>query len=730
MQKRLAVIGFSALAALIAAVFLGGMGAFIAGGCTALFLAGFSFVKKVDVIKKYGFLSAALLTASLAFFVYGTVCAVRFAPAMVYADTAADIKGQILDYPQAQYQKHYYTVQVESVRLSGGDWKAQNFKIRMSSAKPLVCKPGDHVETTVQFFQYQSGFGLSAQSRYFSKGIALGGYISGYGAVIVESQKSPAGFLFQTLHRNLVRQTKVLYPREEASVISAMLLGYADDLTPETQLFFRESGTTHLLVVSGMHMALISALVLWALGLLPLPKIWKNSIAILALCLFMLLTGMQTSVVRSGITAVLWLLADMLGRETDAMNALGFAVLVMCAANPLIGGDAGFLMSVLATAGILTVLPKTAAWFSEKRKRYPKIAWVHPLYAAVCLSISASLFVLPIQVFLFHSMPVAAPFATVILTLPSSVLIYTSALSLLFSSVWFLAPFAVPLVFLAGACAKICRIVAKLFAQLSITQINISGDLGMLALGAGLFIVALTVCISAKGRRKLLAAGLCILLFCSSVGLRHLNTREITSLAIANASEDSTVVLMKNGEGAVLALSGYNTALPLEILQAGGVKKLKALFLLEDDAKTQEAAMQILNKYLPEKVYLGESVWLNNALLQKLGGTQIALVGEAEETAPLFSGISGKFSATGSLRLEVSGQNIMLERGEAEKRSADILVTADLSTQADSPFTVLQTDDIILEELKKAGRYVCTSQRRITYIDIKEDGTFELRGEK
>lgn len=730
MEKRLAVLGFSALAALVAAVFLGGTGAFLAGGCTAVCFAVLLLVKKGHVMKTFGLLSASLLTVTLAFFVYGTAHAVRFDPVLVYADTAAEIQGVVVDYPRAQYQKYYYEVQVNAVKLSGGTWREQDFRIRLTSTKPLACEPGDALKAGVTFFQYSHSFGLSPQSSYFSKGIALGAYLNSFDAQITFSDAAGDGYVFQKLRRTLVQQVQVLYPQEEAAVIAAMLLGYEDAISPETEEAFRESGTTHLLVVSGMHMALISALVLWTLGLFSLPKLLKNSLAIVALLLFMLLTGMQTSVVRSGITAILWLVADMLGREANPMNSLGAAVLAMCIVNPFIGGDAGFLMSVLATVGILSVIPRTDAWFAEKQKRYPKIAWLSPFYSAICLSFAASLFVLPLQVYLFGKLPVAAPLATVLLTLPSSLLIYVSAGALLFSGVGILAPFAAPWVLLSGLCAKLSIAVAEEFAWLPITQLQLSGAYGMLVLGAGLAIMGLAVFFRATGRCRLLAGGLCVLVLCCSLGLQRLKYRDVLTLALSGEKENTTAVLLENGRAAVLSLKGYNTSMVLEILQENGVKHVEALFLLEDDAKVQEAALRVVSRFPPEKVYLCEDVWLEKPLAQKLSQSEMIVAGAGEESTLLFSGIRVWFSDTGNLRIETREQKkILLEREAGKSGSADLLVTGDLHSQTDSPFTVLQTDDIILEDVPMAGEYMLTARWRIIYIDLLRDGTYKLRGE-
>jgi competence protein ComEC len=142
---------------------------------------------------------------------------------------------------------------------------------------------------------------------------------------------------------------------EDASMLAAMITGDRVWLQRRTRVGFERTGSFHLLVVSGLHLAIFAGILFWCAQRAHLPRIWATLITIAAAQAYAIFTGYGQPVQRSFWMVTLYLLARLLWRERSALNAIGFAALCLLAANPSSLFDAGFqmtLLSVIAIAGI------------------------------------------------------------------------------------------------------------------------------------------------------------------------------------------------------------------------------------------------------------------------------------------------------------------------------------------------------------------------------------------
>jgi len=151
---------------------------------------------------------------------------------------------------------------------------------------------------------------------------------------------------------------ELILPEPQASFLAGMLLGAKRGLPDDVREQFNVVGVSHIIVISGFHVAIVAGL-LMNLGLvLSLSRQQAFCLAVIGLVLFILLTGAQTSAVRAGIMGGLVLLAMQAGRLSDVKNALLLAATVMLLINPkLLRFDIGFQLSFLATIGIVYLSP-------------------------------------------------------------------------------------------------------------------------------------------------------------------------------------------------------------------------------------------------------------------------------------------------------------------------------------------------------------------------------------
>ena len=146
-------------------------------------------------------------------------------------------------------------------------------------------------------------------------------------------------------------------PDPENQVVLGMVIGARRNISKPIQTAFQESGTSHVLSVSGFNITLIVVLLgevlAKALGR-------KNSFSLLVLLtlLFVVLTGASSSVIRAGIMGIMLLLSKVIQRPYGIITSIILSATIMVFINPLIlFYDPGFQLSFIATIGLSTLMP-------------------------------------------------------------------------------------------------------------------------------------------------------------------------------------------------------------------------------------------------------------------------------------------------------------------------------------------------------------------------------------
>jgi competence protein ComEC len=145
----------------------------------------------------------------------------------------------------------------------------------------------------------------------------------------------------------------------DASMLTAMLTGDRTYLQHATRIGFERTGSFHLLVVSGMHLAIFASVIFLAARRLRLPNLAATAVTLALSFAYALFTGFGEPVQRSFWMVALFLTGRLIFRERHALQALGLASLCLVAASPraLFGSSLQMtLLSVVAIGGIAAPL--------------------------------------------------------------------------------------------------------------------------------------------------------------------------------------------------------------------------------------------------------------------------------------------------------------------------------------------------------------------------------------
>lgn len=198
----------------------------------------------------------------------------------------------------------------------------------------------------------------------------------------------------------LLKTTKI--GNGERAVISALTLGYRTELDQETMNYFADTGTIHVLSVSGLHVALIFIILNFLFSSINRGKYGKiihGMLIILCLWSYAFITGFSPSVQRSTVMFSFVIVGNLLRRPVNIYNSLSASALVLILLDPLVLYDIGFQLSYLAVFGIVLIQPPLVNMLEIKNK-FLQWAW-----ALFTVSMAAQLVTFPLSIFYFKQFP-------------------------------------------------------------------------------------------------------------------------------------------------------------------------------------------------------------------------------------------------------------------------------------------------------------------------------------
>lgn len=192
---------------------------------------------------------------------------------------------------------------------------------------------------------------------------------------------------------------KLHFEEDELAVLMALTLGEKDELSDEIRETYSVAGASHVLALSGLHVALIAGL--FMMMLYPLYR-WNRHLkhicmvfVIILLILFAYFTGLSPSVVRAVLMFSLLSIAFFYSADALSLNAVWVAAFLMLLIHPLWLFDVGFQLSFSAVIAILTIQPLLRALYTPKTKLG---SW---LWGLMTVSVAAQLGTAPLVIYYF-----------------------------------------------------------------------------------------------------------------------------------------------------------------------------------------------------------------------------------------------------------------------------------------------------------------------------------------
>ena len=245
-----------------------------------------------------------------------------------------------------------------------------------------------------------------------------------YGSGIVSTAAAKAvGHLRATIDA-------IPYPSETTGpLVKALLTGDKSDLPKEITGIFRDSGASHILALSGLHLGVLYLLLTRLtspLGNSPKARKSRCSLIIVAALFYSIMTGATPSIIRAFLFITINETARLLGRKREPVRVLLAALTVQLALKPDVISSVGFQLSYMAMAGIFLLYPTLERIYpAPSGSRLSRFNPFRKIWNAAMLSISCQIFTGPIAWHYFHTFPkyfiltnlVALPLTSAIMTL-------------------------------------------------------------------------------------------------------------------------------------------------------------------------------------------------------------------------------------------------------------------------------------------------------------------------
>ena len=299
-------------------------------------------------------------------------------------DGEVEISGVVSECESYSYGRNI-AIKIESV--NGERYRGRTVFTFLTLEESENVSNGSRVKVTGTVKSIDSEFDPDTASYYRA---------NGYSAILTDISSIEhveyAGLTLKTKISNyrdaLCRRIIASSDAEGGGLLCALLLGERGYLSSETRHDFARVGLSHVLALSGMHLAIITFAIEMLLSKLSIMKKPRKIIQIVFVLAYMALTGFPASVMRAGIMLIVTSLLFLLSHRADSITSLFIAVTVILIIEPYAAFDIGLWLSAFATLGILLFLE----FYEETGKNTGKATLKVRLFRTLALPVLISVF--------------------------------------------------------------------------------------------------------------------------------------------------------------------------------------------------------------------------------------------------------------------------------------------------------------------------------------------------
>ncbi len=559
-----------------------------------VFLAAvFLVFLKQKRLRFFTVVTSSVLCACIIFYVADTDYKTK---AEYFSGENISVEGVICERPYFDGEGYVFCVKTDKVNSDDVSMKIL-VKSRTLPEKALLY---NKISFNAELFKTESAINKADN-------IVLTGYCDNHSLEAWENNSKPLNYYLLSYKYKLVDNIYSFVPNDVGAFIAGITFGEKDLLSDTTSHNFRITGTSHILVVSGLHTAIWSGALYWFLKKF-LSERKSSLVSIIFLLVYMAFTGFTPSVVRAGVMMILNYSAKISGEIPDSLNTTGFAALVLTIINPFSVYNVGTVFSFACVFGILLgnkfVYPSLNKQILRIKVKTIRTA-VSFIVSTVFISLSAQVFTFPVSVLYnidFSFISIIGNFFVSIFTTVAMVCGGIGSVFLLY------APDFIVTKLVFGTSIIFSRIILHITEKLSVLDkfyVNVTtmeNYIFLILAGIILFLLAFAT-FSIKKKSAAFSLFLIPIFFISNF-IPSVYRQVYVDFAVMDVGQGLCVTFTNNGETVMLGC-GTDSYYPLNniynYLELRNVDKIKALYLpVDSGAKLVASARKISEDYVVE----------------------------------------------------------------------------------------------------------------------------------
>ena len=287
---------------------------------------------------------------------------------LAHRDQNVALRGVVVSAPAWRDDRCSFQLELAALNR-GADWEPATGRVFMFANQPGELRYGDEIEcgailrlpppaSNPGMFDWRQW--LTQQNILFTgtmqKGDSCRVLANGRGRLI------PAVAL--RLRERMERALRLGLENEPAvaGAVTAIVIGERSEIPPDTYAEFQRTGVFHVFAINGLHVGLVTAVVMLVLRLARVPRRWTAVPAIPVLVLYVVATGAHPGAVRALVMVGVWLIGGMLVRPVDLLSSLATAAVVILVGSPMQLFDGGFVLSFAVVTALATLTDEAATW--------------------------------------------------------------------------------------------------------------------------------------------------------------------------------------------------------------------------------------------------------------------------------------------------------------------------------------------------------------------------------
>ncbi|MBQ9070263.1 MAG: ComEC/Rec2 family competence protein [Clostridia bacterium] len=505
----------------------------------AIALLGYIFISKKKFATSIKIAVIALILSFFASFVYFTFI---FYPNEFYSEDVT-VEAKVVNLEEnSEYSR---ALDLKTVSING---KRCNYNIKLYLYGNDEIDVGDTIKFDTSISAMENGGSFNYKQYYTTRGFSA--TVTATSCEVTDSGSPPISYYITQFRKSICNRAARLSSESAGAMLGALLLGEREMLGGQVTLDFMRIGITHILSLSGMHVAMLMVGIDRLLYLFRVNKKWRVVLGMVACFLFMALTGFPLTVCRAGLMLIISSCVYLLTGCKDAITSLFLAAAVIILIYPYSAIDLGLWLSILATAGIILA----SEFMNEKYSEYvgfKKAA--RSIYASVIFSLFAIMSTYVIVALTFDTTSSLSVLSTMIFSPIIEIFVYLGIIVLLFGE---LIPIGKLLVLSERIIVKLAENFSEIpFAFASSSFIIVKAI--FILLGA-IFALFAVLKIENKKRFTVLMSVLFAITVILPVGLTE--SKKSDDSLIAFSGESDRIIVRSQGYALLFDASGYDVS--------------------------------------------------------------------------------------------------------------------------------------------------------------------------